>query len=256
MNGRGLNKVNKLKRSNSRKLVGCFSKWKDINENKNITGEERVTWKLKCEEVREERGTKLSFGRATRGCKPNGVGSLHVSELTQTPINTLSLSYIPTTPHDCFSLYSLPSQLEPQCLTINTPTHPLYLLHLLLKTPNPQFDFDLRKQTQATQKEKQIKWLSENQTDFHKQLCWSKFSRGAQAWGRNSNTMTNKASLWMSPRAILWFMSEKTEADTLSQSPSWLALSSKACFIKQKKNLDLTTTWVSQFLVKKLLFSH
>lgn len=46
-----------------------------------------------------ERGTKLSFGRATIGSKPNWIGPKHVLKLTQTPktpIGVVFCSYTPT----------------------------------------------------------------------------------------------------------------------------------------------------------------
>ncbi|CAN1314843.1 hypothetical protein LINPERPRIM_LOCUS29487 [Linum perenne] len=48
---------------------------------------------------------------------------------------------------------------------------------------------------------------------------------------------------------------ERTEADTLSPFHSLADQSSRACFIRQKRSSDSTTTWVSPSLVKKLCSS-
>ncbi|KAK9946961.1 hypothetical protein M0R45_012398 [Rubus argutus] len=40
----------------------------------------------------------------------------------------------------------------------------------------------------------------------------------APAWEKSSNTMTNRDTLWMFQRDILWFMLEKTEPEEAFQS--------------------------------------
>lgn len=156
----------------------------------------------------EERGTKLSFGSATSGCKPNGFGSsLHLFEASK---HTLRLSFCPHNPTCLCS--SLP------CLTyLIYPYKPIHSSHKINLPPSfsvTTTHFSLSSILNSETHKFREKWPSENQTGLHKQQFWSRFWSGAPAWEKSSNTMTNRDTLWTFQRGILWFMLEKTEPGT------------------------------------------
>lgn len=179
-----------------------------IKENFFLIGKKKKkkknTWKLKPSSKRTRKRDPLSFGRATRDCQTNGIGTqrvlrvyVHGPQKHPWPW----VCFLPPQPHmTVLHFPSIYTRTHNKSHRKHKYVHPSYIFtspHNNNWKKEEERNFSQSSSSLLsliTRTSSSLGWPSENQTSCLKRLWLSKFSRDARAWGRNKATM-NKDSL-------------------------------------------------------------